>query len=35
MKGHPETALPEDPSHIQSPNADTIVDAKKCILAGA
>jgi hypothetical protein len=26
-KGHPETALPEDPSHIESPNPDTIVDA--------
>jgi hypothetical protein len=23
-----------DPSHIQSPNAETIVDAKKCILTG-
>jgi hypothetical protein len=26
---------PGDPSHIQSPNADTIVDAKKCMLKGA
>jgi hypothetical protein len=24
-----QTALPGDPSHIQSPNSDTIVDAKK------
>jgi hypothetical protein len=32
MKDHPETVLPEDPSHIQSPKADTIVDAKKCML---
>ena len=30
-----ETALPGDPSHIQSPNADTIVDAKKYTLTGA
>jgi hypothetical protein len=28
-KGHPETALPGDPSHIQTPNPDTIEDAKK------
>jgi hypothetical protein len=26
--------LPGDPSHIQSPNADTIVDAKTCLLTG-
>ena len=32
---HPETALPRDPSHIQSPNPDTIIDAKKCMLTGA
>ena len=24
-----------DPSHIQTPNPDTIVDAKKCLLTGA
>jgi hypothetical protein len=30
----PETAPPRDPSHIQSLNADTIVDAKKCIVTG-
>jgi hypothetical protein len=24
-----------DPSHIQSPNPDSIVDAKKCLLTGA
>jgi hypothetical protein len=30
-----ETAPPADPSHIQSPNPDTIVDAKKCLLTGA
>jgi hypothetical protein len=24
-----------DPSHIQSPNPDTTVDAKKCLLTGA
>jgi hypothetical protein len=24
-----------DPSHIQSPNLDTIVDANKCLLTGA
>ena len=34
-KGHPETAPPGDPSHIQTPNPDTIVDAKKCLLTGA
>jgi hypothetical protein len=32
---HPETAPPGDPSHIQSPNPDTIVDANKCLLTGA
>ena len=31
---HSETAPPGDPSHIQSPNPDTIVDAKKCLLTG-
>jgi hypothetical protein len=34
-KGHPETAPPGDPSHIQSPNPDAIVDAGKCLLTGA
>ena len=33
-KGHPETAPPGDPFHTQSPNEDTIVDAKKCMLTG-
>jgi hypothetical protein len=35
MKAHQETVPHGDPSHIQSPNADTIVDAKKCLLTGA
>jgi hypothetical protein len=26
---------PGDPSHIQSPNVNTIVDTKKCMLKGA
>ena len=30
-----ENAPPRDPSHIQSPNPDTIVDANKCLLTGA
>ncbi|KRY94190.1 hypothetical protein T11_4960 [Trichinella zimbabwensis] len=30
-----KTAPPGDPSHIQTPNQDTIVDAKKCLLTGA
>jgi hypothetical protein len=34
-KGHPETALPRDPSHLQTPNPDTIADAKKHLLTGA
>jgi hypothetical protein len=34
-KGHPETAPPGDPSHIQTPNPDTIVDVKKYVLTGA
>jgi hypothetical protein len=29
---HPETAPPGDPSHIQSPNPDTIENANKCLL---
>jgi hypothetical protein len=31
-KCHPETAPPGDPSHIQLPNSNTIVDAKKCLI---
>ena len=34
-ENHPETALPGDPSHIQSTDPDTIVNAKKCLLTGA
>jgi hypothetical protein len=34
-KGHPETAQPEHLSRIQSPNSDTIVDAKKSMLTEA
>ena len=34
-KGHPETTLPGDPSHIQTPNPDFIADAKKCLLTRA
>jgi hypothetical protein len=34
-KGHAETVPPGDLSQIQSPNSDTIVDAKKCFLKGA
>jgi hypothetical protein len=30
-----ETAPPGDPSHIQLPNPDTVVDANKCLLTGA
>jgi hypothetical protein len=33
-KGHPKIAPPGDPYHIQLPNPDTIVDAKKCLLTG-
>jgi hypothetical protein len=29
LRGHPETALPGDPSCIQPPNLDIIVDARK------
>ena len=35
MKGYPETVPPGDPSYIQTPNPDTISDAKKCLLTGA
>jgi hypothetical protein len=36
-KGKDIQRLPhlEDPSHIQTPNPDTIVDANKCLLTGA
>ena len=34
-KDHPWTAPPGDPSHIQSPNSDTVVDANKCLQKGA
>jgi hypothetical protein len=34
-KGKAETTPSVDPSHIQSPNPDTIVDAKKGMLTGA
>jgi hypothetical protein len=34
-KGHPETAPPGDPSHIQSPNLDVIMNARKCLLIEA
>jgi hypothetical protein len=27
--------LPGDPSHLQTPNVDSIVDGKKCLLTGA
>ena len=35
IKDHPETAPPGDPSHMQTPNPDSIVDANKCLLTGA
>ena len=34
-KAHLETVLPGDPSHIQLPNPDTIVDANKCLLTNS
>ena len=34
-KGHPETAPPVYPSHVQSTNPDVSVDADKCLLTGA
>jgi hypothetical protein len=34
-KGYPETAPPLDPSHLQTPNPNTIADAKKCLLTEA
>jgi hypothetical protein len=33
--GHPETTLPRDPSHLQTPNPYIIVDVKKCLLTEA
>ena len=33
-KGHPETAPPGNPLHIQTPKPDIIADAKKCLLKG-
>jgi hypothetical protein len=30
-KAYPETILPRDPSHLQTPNHDTTADAKKCL----
>ena len=33
-KGHPETGPPRTPSHLLTPNPDTIADAKKCLLTG-
>jgi hypothetical protein len=35
MNDHSETAPPGDPSHIQPPTPDTIVDANKILLTGA
>jgi hypothetical protein len=35
MKGDPETALPRDSFHLQTPSSDTIGDAKKHFLTGA
>jgi hypothetical protein len=34
-KGHPETAPPGKPSHIQPPNPGTMADANKSLLTGA
>jgi hypothetical protein len=31
---HSETVIPRDTSHLQTPNPDTIVYAKKCLLTG-
>ena len=33
-KGHPETAQPGDPSHMQLPNLITVADAKNSVLTG-
>jgi hypothetical protein len=35
QKGHPETAPPGDPSHMQPPNLDVIMDSGKCLLLEA
>ena len=34
-KGHPASVPPGDSFHIQLPNPDTIINAKKCLLTGA
>ena len=34
-KSGAETVQPRDSSHMQPPNADTIAEAEKCLLAGA
>ena len=34
-KGHPENAPSGDPSHMQTPNPDTIANSKMCLLTGA
>jgi hypothetical protein len=34
-KDHPEMASPGDPSHIQLPNLDVIVNSGKCLLMEA
>jgi hypothetical protein len=34
-EGHLETVLPRDPSHLLTPNPDTIADVKKFLLTGA
>ena len=33
-KSHPEITPPRDPSHLQTPNPDTIDEAKKHLLTG-
>jgi hypothetical protein len=34
-KSYPGTVAPRDPSHIQLPNPDSIVDANKLLVTGA
>jgi len=34
-KGRPETAAAKNPSHLPTPNPDTIDNAKKCLLTEA
>jgi hypothetical protein len=34
LNERPETVPLRDPSHLQTTNPDTIVDAKKCLLTG-